>query len=95
MASLSARDERTLEVELSLFGTFPDGADRNFSQWFQAVAVSDLGRAIGMDAAASSLEVSMTGAGAELACQWPTAALVRGVRALFLDDLRQLIEDHM
>lgn len=94
-ASVSARDDESLAVALSLPGTFPAGAEVNFAQWFQSVAASDLGRAIGMDVAASSLEVSVTERGASLTCQWPTASLVQGIRTLFTDDLRQLIDDHM
>ncbi len=86
------RDETSIEVVVAMRGEMPDGIEENLRTWITSMAGADLGRALGLGEALHSLEVDRIPEGVELRLDWPVVPLVRGLRLLFHDDIRAIVE---
>lgn len=89
--TIAPADEATLEVGVHLLGELPPGAESNLRAWITSMAAADLGRALGLDEAATSLSLEVDEAtGAILRLRWPAARLAHGLRMLFRTEIAEL-----
>lgn len=79
-----------LSLRVAIRGELPPGAEANFRTWMHAMAASDLGRTLGLEAALPSYRAALDEAGAELRVVVPAEGLAAGLRLLFTAELREI-----
>ncbi len=79
-----------LGLRVAIRGELPPGADGNFRTWMHAMAASDLGRALGLEAALPSYRAAVGADEAELRLTVPADGLASGLRLLFTAELREI-----
>ena len=78
-------------VDVDLRGTFPEGADENFRTLVTNVGMTELGAALGIDAAAERLSVQQSPGSVAIRGALPLTTLIVGLRALFVADIYELL----
>ena len=91
LASLHATEDGHVALAVDLRGEFPPGADENFRALVGSLADSDLGRAVGMEDAASSLRAQADERQVLLQTSVPAAVVASGLRVLFDAEIRELL----
>ena len=91
LAASAVPEDGALRVSVALRGEFPAQAEQNFERLVLSVAASPLGQLLGLGDVQSDLRIARTQTGVDLAFRWPTQRLALGLRALFKDDLRDLM----
>lgn len=81
-----------LSFEIDVRGELPVGAEENFRQLATSVGRSDLGAALGIGEGIETLRIQTTDDSALLRMTISAATLARGLRALFVADIRELLE---
>lgn len=90
--SATARPEPgALRVDVKLRGDFPAGAEENFERLVLSVAQAPLGQLLGLGDVESDLKIVRTEWGVQISFRWPAQRLALGLRAMFVDDLRDLM----
>lgn len=79
-------------LQIDLEGEFPPGADRNFRALAESLAATDLGAALGMRDALSSLSIAADDAHVSLRAMLPARVLAAGLRVLFQAEITELLE---
>jgi hypothetical protein len=76
-----------------LLGEFPPGAEANFRALVGSLAESDLGRGLGLEEVARSLVVEVREREVALGARVRVSTLTRGLRALFGDEIEEMLDD--
>jgi hypothetical protein len=80
-----------LRIDVKLRGGFPPGAEQNFERLVLSVAQSPLGQLLGLSDVGNDLKIARNDVGVALSFSFPAQRLALGLRALFKDDLRDLM----
>lgn len=80
-----------LVLDVDMRGTFPDGAEENFRALLTNIGNTELGLVLGLDVGAERLAIERAPARLELHTSLPVTALINGLRALFVADIRELL----
>ena len=88
---VASPEDGRLALRASLRGRFPADVADNFRVWFRAVGSSELGATLGLDEAASRLEVTPDATGLRLDTSLELTRLARGLRVLFSAELEELL----
>jgi hypothetical protein len=80
-----------LALRAVLRGRFPAGVDENFGVWLGGVGASELGTTLGLDEAASHLEVAADAEALRFATGIDAERLARGLRVLFSAEIDELL----
>jgi hypothetical protein len=78
-------------LRIDLEGDFPPGADQNFRTLVESLAESDLGAALGMRDALSSLSIAADDVHVSIRATLPARVLAAGLRILFQAEISELI----
>ncbi len=91
LAASASPEVGALRIEVKLRGGFPPGAEQNFERMVLSVAQSPLGQLLGLSEVDQSLKIARNDVGVSLSFSFPAQRLALGLRALFKDDLRDLM----
>jgi hypothetical protein len=91
LAASASPEVGALRIDVKLRGGFPPGAEQNFERLVLSVAESPLGQLLGLSEVSESLKISRNDVGVALTFSFPAQRLALGLRALFKDDLRDLM----
>jgi hypothetical protein len=91
LSASAVPEDGAIRVDVALRGEFPPAAEQNFERLVIGVAHSPLGQLLGLAEIESDLKIVRTAAGVDIAFRWPAQRLALGLRALFKDDLRDLM----
>lgn len=85
--------EQALRVTVRIEAELPDGAEANFRALLEALAASELGRALGLPEALPTLEIQRREAGLDLRATFDPSMLARGIHLLFRAEIADIVED--
>jgi hypothetical protein len=91
LAANATPQTAALRVDVKLRGDFPPGAEQNFERLVLSVATSPLGQLLGLSELGNDLTIARSDVGVALSFSFPAQRLALGLRALFKDDLRDLM----
>lgn len=91
LAASATPEAAALRIDVKLRGAFPPGAEQNFERLVLSVAQSPLGQLLGLSEVGNDLKIARNDVGVSLAFSFPAQRLALGLRALFKDDLRDLM----
>jgi hypothetical protein len=91
LAASASPETGALRVDVKLRGAFPPGAEQNFERLVLSVATSPLGQVLGLSEVGNDLKIARNDVGVALSFSFPAQRLALGLRALFKDDLRDLM----
>jgi hypothetical protein len=91
LAASATPETGALRIDVKLRGGFPPGAEQNFERLVLSVAQSPLGQLLGLSDAGGDLKIARNDVGVSLSFSFPAQRLALGLRALFKDDLRDLM----
>lgn len=85
--------EQALRVTVRLEAELPDGAEANFRVLLEALAASELGRALGLSEALPTLEIQRREAGVDVRAIFDPSTLARGIHLLFRAEIADIVRD--
>jgi hypothetical protein len=91
LAASASPEASALHIDVKLRGAFPPGAEQNFERLVLSVAQSPLGQVLGLNDVGNDLRIARSDVGVSLSFSFPAQRLALGLRALFKDDLRDLM----
>ncbi len=91
IVSASPEGSDAILLRIDLEGEFPPGADQNIRALVESLAESDLGAALGMRDALSSLSIAADDAHIAIRANLPARVLTAGLRILFQAEISELI----
>lgn len=91
LAASLTPEKAALRVEIKLRGLFPPGAEQNFERLVLSVAQSPMGQLLGLSEVERDLKIARNDVAVALSFSFPAQRLALGLRALFKDDLRDLM----
>jgi hypothetical protein len=91
LAASATPEISALRIDVKLRGEFPPGAEQNFERLVLSVAQSPLGQLLGLSDVGNDLKIARNDTGVALSFSFPAQRLALGLRALFKDDLRDLM----
>jgi hypothetical protein len=91
LAASATPEATALRIDIKLRGAFPPGAEQNFERLAMSVAESPLGQLLGLSDVGHDLKIARNEVGVALSFSFPAQRLALGLRALFKDDLRDLM----
>ncbi|MCB9620905.1 MAG: hypothetical protein H6724_15810 [Sandaracinus sp.] len=80
-----------IELCVRIEGELPDGAEANFRALFEALAASDLGRALGLPDATPTLSFRTLAAGLEMRADLSPDAIASGIHLLFRAEIAEIV----
>ncbi|MCB9601392.1 MAG: hypothetical protein H6721_16775 [Sandaracinus sp.] len=80
-----------IELRVQVDGELPDGAEANFRALFEALAASDLGRALGLPDATPTLRLRTLATGLEMQADLSPDAIASGIHLLFRAEIAEIV----
>ena len=93
LSPVGTSEPGALQLRVRLLGEFPPGAEANFRALVGSLAESDLGRGLGLEEVARSLVVEVREREVALGARVRVSTLTRGLRALFGDEIEEMLDD--